>query len=43
MITLDDIIILMIRTSVYDPRIFYFDTGYNMEQIAYWMILTGQY
>lgn len=43
MITLDDIIILMIRTCVYDPRIFYFDTGYNMEQIAFYMIMTGQY
>lgn len=41
--TLDDIIIIMIQTSVYDPTVFYFSTGYYMEQIAYWMILTGQY
>lgn len=35
--TLDDIIIIMVQTSVYDPSVFY------MEQIAYWMILTGKY
>lgn len=43
MITLDDIIIIMIRTSVYEPNIFNFDTAYNMEQIAFYMIMTGQY